>query len=95
MGEIKRYGYDIEVFPNFFSVIFINTKDRKDKRTFIIHKDINDIRKLLEFIGQSHWFIGYNNSKYDDMILNWFLLDGLQYISMQCLNNVNAARLQK
>jgi hypothetical protein len=73
MGEIKRYVYDIEVFPNFFSVIFINTSDRGDKETFVIHKDINDIRKMLKFIDQSHWFIGYNNSKYDDIILNWFL----------------------
>ena len=73
METVKRYGYDIECFPNFFSVIFINTADREDKETFVIHKGINDIRKMLEFISQPHWFIGYNNSKYDDIILNWFL----------------------
>lgn len=70
---MKRYGYDIEIFPNFFSVIFINVKDKEDREIFVIHKERNDLKEMLRFINQKHWFIGYNNDKYDDIILNWFI----------------------
>jgi hypothetical protein len=80
MGSVKKYGYDIEVFTNFFSVTFINVKDHDDREIFIIHEDRNDLDKLLEFINNEHWFIGYNNSKYDDIILNYLLSeDSLKY----------------
>lgn len=74
MNEL-RYGYDIEIFKNFFSVIFINMIDKSDKHIFIIHNKSkrNDLKKLLMFINKPNRFIGYNSLKYDDLILNYLI----------------------
>ena len=64
--------YDLEVFPNFFSACFQNV-DSKVVTTFVVYNDIQQLPELLEFI-KGRYLIGYNNSKYDDLILNYLLL---------------------
>lgn len=69
----KRWVFDIEIFPNFFSVIFISL-DKKDKRVFVIYKDRNDLNSLITFLlTECEYIIGYNNEHYDNLILNWFI----------------------
>ena len=87
----KRYAYDIEIFLNFFSVIFININDREDKRVFYIHIDTdkNDLKELLEFINNKHRFIGYNSSKYDDIILNHLLKNKSALLNSTPFNIIN------
>ena len=67
----SKYCYDLEVFPNFFSATFINTADEKDKHVFLVFDTRNDIDKLLQFINSKPtYLIGYNNKRYDDLIIN-------------------------
>ena len=55
------YVYDIEIYINFFCVIFKNYKT-KELRKFIIYKDRNDLKELMDFISNPHlWLAGYNN----------------------------------
>lgn len=87
----KRYCYDIEIFLNFFSVIFINIKDKKDKEIFYIHVDTdkNEINELLNFLNNNHTFIGYNSSKYDDIILNYILKNRFKLINSTCFEIIS------
>jgi DNA polymerase elongation subunit (family B) len=80
----KRYVYDIELFANFFSVVFIDISDKKNKEIFVIHRSSNrnDILDLINFISNSYTFIGYNSSKYDDLILNYLLINKTRLISI-------------
>lgn len=75
--------FDIESFPNFFSVIFLENEVRKD---FIIFEETNDLQSLLEYIKSGKCLVGYNSIHYDNVILNYLLeyessllkLDGYQ-----------------
>ena len=63
--------YDIEVYLNYFAVIFKNPKSQELKE-FIIFEDRNDLDKLKEFISDKHkWFVGYNSFYFDNQLLNY------------------------
>lgn len=65
------YVFDIEVYSNFFSVIFKNIKT-KEIQTFTIHSNRNDLNNLYKFINDAKkWFVGYNSHYYDNQILNY------------------------
>ena len=70
---VPNWCYDIEVFPNFFSVTFVNIAN-DTTLVFVIFEEINHLNDLREFV-QNHvqWLIGYNSSKYDDIILRYLL----------------------
>jgi hypothetical protein len=69
---VKRYSYDIEVFPNLFCATF---KDVETKKTFLfsIFKDRNDLPKLRGFLDRDITLIGYNNIMYDGTVLQYLL----------------------
>ena len=66
------YVYDIEVYQNYFSVIFKDVKNGEIK-DFIVFEDRNDLHSLVKFIfeNKKSWFIGYNSFHYDNQILNY------------------------
>ena len=102
---MKTYFYDIEIFPNFFSVTFIDmevnanavkqyciadyTGNKKDKEIilskvinpyiFIIIDSHNDMPLLLDFMTTHKTIIGYNNINYDDIILDWLIVNYKRY----------------
>ena len=66
--------YDIEVYLNYFAVIFKNPKSQELKE-FIIFEDRNDLDKLKEFISDKHkWFVGYNSFYFDNQLLNYIYI---------------------
>lgn len=70
-----KYVYDIETFSNFFCVTFKNV-DTKEVTYFEINpfKD-NSIEDIYNFIKDNKkWFIGYNNTYYDNQLLNYIYI---------------------
>lgn len=67
------YAFDIEIFSNFFSVIFINVEDTFDEKVFLVYKDRNDINELREFVSDPTTLVGYNNLYFDNVLLNAIL----------------------
>ena len=68
-----NWVYDLEVFPNFFSNTFrdLNTDE---KHVFYVFEDVNQMADMIDFIQhRSAWLIGYNSSKYDDIILRYIM----------------------
>lgn len=92
----NKFVYDIEVFPNFFSVIFIDIESNEQK-TFVIYKNRNDLNKLRKFLNNKILLIGYNNIYYDGAILHYLLenysletselLESLFYISNKVISD--------
>lgn len=69
------FVYDIETFPNFFSVAVKNTESG-NIRTYLIcdwQNDMPEIAKL--FLNKNICFCGYNNIHYDDPIINYILIN--------------------
>lgn len=71
--------YDIEVFPNLFTVTFKDA-DTKEEWSFVVHKSRNDLRSLLSFLSKlaknKANLIGFNNIGYDypviePLLSNW------------------------
>lgn len=71
---MEKWTYDLEVFKNFFSAAFVNV-DTKEERVFILYKYRNDLKDLVDFVNREIYLIGYNNTKYDDLILNYLILN--------------------
>lgn len=70
----KIFAYDLEVYKNFFSAVFVNIEDENDIYEFSLHKDRNDIDALVQFVKQSDLrLVGYNSIEYDDIILKGLL----------------------
>ena len=69
------YAFDLEVYPNFFSAIFINVEDTFDEHVFLVYGSRNDLKKLKEFVSQKITLVGYNNLYFDNVILNAILED--------------------
>lgn len=63
------FCYDVEIYPNFFCVTFINSKDTY---LFQISEIKNDYNELLQFLKLNvKVLIGYNNSKFDDYVIGF------------------------
>ena len=68
----ETYFYDIEIFPNFLSLTFLS-KDTDTKRVFVFRNNvtIEESKRLLFFVSKEVlYLIGYNNSKFDDFLLD-------------------------
>lgn len=63
-----KYVFDIEVFKNFFSVIFYNGEEIHE---YSIYSERNQLPELLQFLDKT--LIGYNNYFYDNIILNYLI----------------------
>ncbi len=68
----NSYVFDVEVLPNFFSVIFKNTVT-KENISFVKWEDINQIDELISFIKSVNFMVGYNTTNYDNIILNYII----------------------
>ena len=67
--------YDIEIFPNLFSVAIKNTES-KAKRWYQISQWRNDITEIAKlFLNSSIFWCGYNNLHYDDPLINALLIN--------------------
>lgn len=65
--------YDIEVFPNTFHCVLLNT-DNEELYKFEISERKNQIRELVQFFTNSKYLLcGYNNKHYDDVIINYII----------------------
>ena len=63
--------YDIEVFPNTFHCVILNT-DNEELYKFEISERKNQIRELVQFFTNPKYLLcGYNNKHYDDVIINY------------------------
>jgi len=64
--------FDCEVFPNFFSLAWID-RDSDNNGTFYIHKSKSQIEKLYEWLEEIDGLIGFNNINYDYPIIHFLL----------------------
>jgi len=74
MVNIKQketYLYDIEIFPNLLTITFV--AKNSDKKEVFVFRDIikgEDLKRLLLFLSNVNYIIGYNNFNFDDPLLN-------------------------
>lgn len=79
----KKFIFDVEIFPNFFCVTFLNV-DTDKKYYFEISERMNDYIKLRHFINSSkkeYQVIGFNSLHYDEIILRYMFKNNFQHIS--------------
>lgn len=66
----ELFIYDIEVYRNYFLAVFVD-KDGQNKHQFQIFQDKNEAKELVNFLHtRVNYLVGYNSSRYDDVILN-------------------------
>jgi hypothetical protein len=69
----RIWAMDHEVFPNFFSSTFID-RNSDEIKVFYVHEEVNEIDSFVDFMQKEVLFVvGYNNSKYDDIITNYII----------------------
>ena len=84
------FVYDIEVFPNFFSVSIKNTESGNIKNYQICQWQ-NDLGKIVQlFLNKNIIWISYNGLHYDDPIIN-FLIINFSTLNRKSIWEVNAA----
>lgn len=65
--------YDIEVFPNTFHCVLLNT-DNEELYKFEISERKNQIQELVQFFTNPKYLLcGYNNKHYDDVVINYII----------------------
>lgn len=67
---MDRYAFDVEIFKNFFDVSFVNIATEEIK-TFIIWKNQNDRKELLDFLSERNFLVSFNGLSYDMPILRF------------------------
>ena len=69
------FVYDVEVFPNFFSVTIKNTES-KNHVTYEISDRRNDMPSILKlFLNKNIYFVGYNSMHYDKPLISYIILN--------------------
>lgn len=69
------FVYDVEVFPNFFSVTIKNTES-KNIKTYVIWDGCNDMPQIVKlFLNKNIYFVGYNSMHYDKPIISYIILN--------------------
>ena len=66
----KKYAYDLEIYPNFLCVTFLDC-DSKETFVFSIYRDNDNTNKLKEFLDRKIQLIGFNNISYDGPMLQY------------------------
>ncbi len=75
------FVYDIEVFPNFFSVAIKNTESG-NIRTFQISEWKNEIGDIVQlFLNQKIYWVGYNSIHYDAPIISYIIINYRKLVS--------------
>lgn len=77
----KVYIYDLEVYQNFFSAVFYNYTTGSYS-TFLI-SDVdgtkhNQLKALYEVLKHDAFFVGYNNTEYDNQLLEYIYVNFLE-----------------
>jgi hypothetical protein len=68
------YVFDLEVFPNYFLAMFVNTKTET-----ITSFEMENVEELKEFLKQEDLLlIGYNSKHYDSIILSQIISDNVK-----------------
>lgn len=71
-----NWVYDIETFPNCFTVVFEADKT-EETREFVIHNSRNQTEELQEFINEikrsKGGMIGFNNLHFDWILIDYFV----------------------
>jgi hypothetical protein len=73
--------YDIECLINFFSITSLDVKTNLHK-SFIIHKNTNQLKEIVEYLVEVTWMIGYNNLSYDYPLVHHLLCHKDEYINL-------------
>lgn len=69
------FVYDVEVFPNLFTCTIKNTES-KAIRSYEISDRRNDLPLIVQvFLNKKILFCGFNNKFYDDVIINFIILE--------------------
>ena len=67
--------YDVEVFPNFFSVTVKNTENKVVK-SYEISKRKNELPTIAKlFLHKGIYFVGFNSMHYDSPIISYLLIN--------------------
>ena len=64
---MRTVFYDIETLKNFFSYIDIDKEGNIAE--FVIHRSRNDLSELLEYMIEPKVEIGYNNLRFDSVVM--------------------------
>lgn len=65
--------YDIETWPNLF-LFGVQRPDEKDTLVLEISPRKNEWEEIVEILTEEErWFVGYNNTYFDDVVMNYFL----------------------
>ena len=69
------FVYDIEVFPNFFSVTLKNTESGNIV-SFEISDRKNDMPNIAKvFLNKNIYFVGFNSMHYDAPVISYIILN--------------------
>lgn len=76
------FVYDVEVFPNFFSVAIKNTESGNIK-TYQLSEIKNELPQIAKvFLTKGIYWVGYNSIHYDAPLINYILLNYRKLISL-------------
>lgn len=78
--------YDIETFPNFFSVCFYQI-DSKIFRDFVISDNRDDLEEIREYWLKVKWKIGFNNHRFDDILMR-YIMEGGDKVTPSSINSI-------
>lgn len=70
--------YDLEVFPNFFSICYVDV-DTTEYKTLYIFEEHNDFSEIIGLFNDKDWFIGYNSTYFDDRLIEHMIQDRKEY----------------
>ena len=69
------FVYDVEIFPNFFSVSLKNTESGNIV-SFEISDRKNDMGNIAKvFLNKNIYFVGFNSMHYDAPIISYIILN--------------------
>ncbi len=75
------FVYDVEVFPNFFSVTCKNTES-KNHVAYEISDRTNNMTEIAKlFLNKNIYFVGYNSMHYDKPVISYILINYQKLIS--------------
>ena len=69
------FPYDVELFPNFFSVTVKNSETGNIK-SYEISERRNDLPEIVKlFLHKGIFFVGFNSMHYDSPIISYLILN--------------------
>lgn len=76
------FVYDVEAFPNFFSIAIKNTESGNIK-TYQVGFNTNNLPEICKlFLNKSIYWVGYNSIHYDAPLINYILINYQKLIKL-------------